>query len=569
MLKKQEMNNLIETMFEDKIKELTKEEQEIEIIKFREGLAPDRPSFIVNQENVVRKLKESFKSLYLKSLNMESWMLVSNYGNGKSHILNTIKSHLEPISENIIISIYAKAQNPFQPIQQILKSINREVIRREVSKYVKGIQGENQDKDIQIDNIMTTWSISKDLANLLWYMTNGDFEQNIKSLDILTQQDNSKQILQELNINSKLNIEDTVNNFFYILIDCLKQDGLYIIFLIEEFENVFKWKKREKIIFYEQLKELLNNGTKLGNIFFMLVATNIFNDEIEEKKNKSYEINDIDQAVYDRLKAKTLTLKSIQKSDEAIELIKKIKARYELFYNCKIDDTKVMKQLPSRLKDINYRSYIQSIALIMDDMVNGTLNENINSNITFEEQVQILGDNDKKIEIIQKELKNEINEVVSGDSSNAVKKKFISAITKLLEYNNYRIISVKVKPGYIVAKPKNKKNSRLFYVTYSSIINSSSIYKKIQTCMDISYEEKCDSNNIYFLYCKSSVSERFSKKINEYNPGIIKTIPFEDDDLVRILLLLDETNNIDNAKKRDIAIEFGKIMKLELEEKNE
>lgn len=569
MLKKQEIDNLIETMFDDKIKELTKDEREIEIMKFKEGLAPDKPSFVVNQEDVVKKLKESFKNLYLKSLNMESWMLVSNYGNGKSHILNTIKSYLEPINENIIISVYAKAQNPFELIQQILKSINRELIRRNISKYIKNIQGEIEDKDRQINNIMTIGPISKDLANLLWYMTNGDFEQKIKSIDILTKQDNSKQIIKELNINPKLNIENEVNDFFYILIDCLKQEGIYIIFLIEEFENVFKWKKKERIIFYEQLRELLNNSTKLGNMFLMLVATNIFNDEIEEKKNKAYEINDIDPAVYDRLKAKTLRLNSIQKSDEAVELVKKIKERYDLFYGCNIDDAKVMEQLPSRLKDINYRSYIQSIALIMDDMINGRLTNDINCDITFEEQVKILGDNKKKIDEFQDKLKDEINEVVSEDTSNAIKKKFISAIIKLLEYNNYKINNYKIKPGYIVARPKNKRNSRLFYVTYSSIVSSSSIYKKLQTCIEISNNEKCDKNNIYFLYCKSSVSERFSKKINEYNPAMIKTIALEDDDLVRILLLLDETNEIDDIKKRDIAIEYGNYMKLELEEKNE
>lgn len=565
----EEVNILIEKMFGDKINELNKSEQETEIIKFREGLAPDKPSFVVNQEDVVKKLKGSFKNLYLKSLNMESWVLISNYGNGKSHILNTIKSQLEPIDENIIINIYAKAQNPFQPIQQILKSINRELIRKKIAKYVKKIQGKSEDRDIQINNIMTKWNTSKNLANLLWYMTNGSMEENIKSMDVLTQQDDSKQILKELNVSVKTSIENEVNEFFYILIDCLKHENLFIILLIEEFENVFRWSKKDRIIFYEQLRELLNNSTRLGNIFFMLVATNIFNDEIEEKMNKRYEIEDIDPATYSRLKAKALRLNSVKTSEEAIELVKKIKERYDMFYHCNIDINKVMEQLPSRLKDVNYRSYAQSITLIMDDMLHGVINKDIKSDFTFEEKVEELNKKKKKLNQVQDKVKDEINETTTEDTSNAVKKKFILAISKLLEFNNYKIEDTKIKPGYIVAKPKNKRNARLFYVTYSTILSSSAIYKKLQTCVDIASKEKCDKNNIYFLYCKSSVSERFSKKINEYNPAIIKTISFEDDDLIRILSLLDEDKIIDDNIKEDISSEYGKYMRLELEEKNE
>ena len=374
MLSEEKIKNLISDMFEDKIKNLTKEQQEIEIMKFKEGLAPDRPSFIVNQEDVVQKLKNSFKELYLKSLNMQSWMLVSDYGNGKSHILNTIRSTLEPIKNNIVISSYAKAQSPFSPIQEMLKHINREIIRKNVCKYILQIQGEEANKAIQVNSIMTSLSnpkfnASKELSKLLWYMTNGEMDEQIKALDILTQQDLSKDILKDLDINYSNNIVTKIEGFFYILIECLKKEQIYVIFLIEEFENVFKWKRRDKDIFYEQLKELMNNSTSLGNMFLMLVATNVFNDEIEEKRNKEYEIRGLDPAIYDRLKAKALVLKPINKREEAVNLVDKIKERYELYYNCKINTDIVMKQLPDKLKNTNYRSNIQTITLIMDDIV--------------------------------------------------------------------------------------------------------------------------------------------------------------------------------------------------------
>ncbi|MBY6790530.1 hypothetical protein HYH43_13915 [Clostridium botulinum] len=566
MLEKDSIYSLINEMFEDRIKELTSEEREIEIMKFREGLAPDRPSFVVNQEDVIEKLKNSFKNLYSKSLNMESWMLVSDYGNGKSHILNTIKSNLRVIKNNIVISIYAKAQSPFYPIQEILRHINREIIRKSICRNVLKIQGNNSDKDIQINNIMTELQKSKELSKLLWYVSNGSIEEKIKSLDVLTQQDISKQILKDLDINEK-NILKEIGEFFYILMEYLKKENFYIIVLIEEFENVFKWRKKEKSIFYEQLKEMMNNSTSLGNMFFMLVATNIFNDEIEEKRNKAYEINGIDPAVYDRLKAKSLKLKSIQKDEEAIKLIKKIKERYEIFYKCSIDENEVMEELPARLKNINYRSYIQTITLIMDDIINGKVVKSHNNKLDFNNKVQMLEQKEKNISNERNSIKEEIDSNTNKETSLALKKKFISAISRILEINNYKVKEIKIKAGYIIAKPKNKRNYRLFYVTYSTNINSSFIFKKLQSCESIAINEGCDKNNIYFIYCKSSVSEKINEKIQKYNPAVIKTVSLEDDDLTRILLLVKE--NIDNNEKENIAIEYSKYMNLELGDKNE
>ena len=181
----------------------------------------------------------------------------------------------------------------------------------------------------------------------------------------------------------------------------------------------------------------------------------------------------------------------------------------------------------------------------------------------FEEKIEELKRSEEKVSGAIDDIKEELNSS-NKDSSLAIKKRFISSINILLDINGYRIEGdgIKVKAGYIIAKPRNKRKNRLFLIAYSSSLNSAFIYKKLQSCEKVAANNSCDKNNIYFIYCKSSVSDKVDKKIQEYNPATIRAISLENDDFTRILLLASE--KVDDKEKNNIAMEYGKCMSLEV-----
>lgn len=84
------------SMFSDKFNVLTMKDIGIELKHFSTGTAPERPSFLVNQEELKEKIIEKFCDFFDedKSQGLEIIFLKSNYGNGKSHFIRMIYTFL-------------------------------------------------------------------------------------------------------------------------------------------------------------------------------------------------------------------------------------------------------------------------------------------------------------------------------------------------------------------------------------------------------------------------------------------------------------------------------------------
>lgn len=102
-MKKKISANDCKAMFNDKFSSLTMKELGIELKHFSMGTAPETPSFLVNQDELKKKITEKFCDFFdiNKAQGLEVMFLRSNYGNGKSHFIRTIYTFLSEY-ENVI-----------------------------------------------------------------------------------------------------------------------------------------------------------------------------------------------------------------------------------------------------------------------------------------------------------------------------------------------------------------------------------------------------------------------------------------------------------------------------------
>ncbi|MEJ9371799.1 hypothetical protein, partial [Schinkia azotoformans] len=332
MLTKGELVTWAEKMFNER--ELSQEEQEDEIKKFREGVAPLYPSFIINQDEIVSKIKNSFIELYSKSRVMESYVIVGNPGDGKSHILNIINSYLQNAKNNIVINERTQGfGSKFDMVNLILNKINSPLILKALVSKIQEVSNiDNYSEEyLQTNNIANYFGVSFCLAKLLWKMTFSASElDRIKALNILTARDNSQRTLSDLEIDDFDRKEDILA-FFYIMMGILNEKNIFIIILIEELEHIFKWESKQKLEFYEQLKEFIDNSQRLGNLCILMFSTYVLNDEYSENKFTE-DMYSQDRALYTRLKPKVLKIKRISSKQEVIHLVEKLIERYKKIY---------------------------------------------------------------------------------------------------------------------------------------------------------------------------------------------------------------------------------------------
>lgn len=117
-------------MFNDKFSTLNMKEIGIELKHFSMGTAPENPSFLVNQDDLKKKIVEKFCDFFdeNKSKGLEVIFLKSNYGNGKSHFIRMIYTFLNEY-ENVIARKVSLKQEETDLKKKILESISQKKLK--------------------------------------------------------------------------------------------------------------------------------------------------------------------------------------------------------------------------------------------------------------------------------------------------------------------------------------------------------------------------------------------------------------------------------------------------------
>lgn len=439
-MKKKISANDCKLMFNDRFNLLTMKELGIELKHFSMGTAPETPSFLVNQDDLKKRLIEKFSDFFdvNKTQGLEVIFLRSNYGNGKSHFIRTIYSFLSEY-DNVITKKVSLKQEETDLKKKILESISQKVIKECAVFLINSVEEDalSQEEAAVLLAVEERYSIDARLAKILYEAARSEnFVFQVQAIAIL-----KGNYLPEYLKNFGCRKQDVNSEFYYNVIKLvsiyLSKTDYYLVIVFDEYEHVFSWKsEKHRKSLYEDIKLFTDNIGTFGNLFFVFAESDSVNNKSESSD---------DPAFKSRKANLTYQIADISSEKEVEKLFKMILKRYEKYYEISFatyeNDMLQMVFDDSMVKEkTNYRGYTQAIMRVLDHYRNTPPKTKINR------------DNDniesEKINIIEK------NKFDKWKTATSISKKTMlcELIEKMIDISKESIISKSKKKGEYLTK---------------------------------------------------------------------------------------------------------------------
>lgn len=369
-MKKKISANDCKAMFNDKFSSLTMKELGIELKHFSMGTAPETPSFLVNQDELKKKITEKFCDFFdiNKAQGLEVMFLRSNYGNGKSHFIRTIYTFLSEY-ENVITRRVSLKQEETDLKKKILESISQKVIKECATFLICSAEDDalSEEEAAVLMAVEEKYSIDANLAKLLYEAArSSDVVRQVQAIAIL-----KGNYLSEYLKNFGCKKQELNSEFYYNVIKLvsiyLRKIDYYLVIVFDEYEHVFSWKSEKyRKNLYEDIKLFTDNIGTFGNMFFVFAESDSVDNESESSD---------DPAFKSRKANLTYQIADISSETEVEKLFRMILKRYEKYYdvsfNVYIDEMlQMVYDHPMVREKTNYRGYTQVIMRVLDQFRN-------------------------------------------------------------------------------------------------------------------------------------------------------------------------------------------------------
>lgn len=369
-MKKKISANDCKAMFNDKFSSLTMKELGIELKHFSMGTAPETPSFLVNQDELKKKITEKFCDFFdiNKAQGLEVMFLRSNYGNGKSHFIRTIYTFLSEY-ENVITRRVSLKQEETDLKKKILESISQKVIKECATFLICSAEDDalSEEEAAVLMAVEEKYSIDANLAKLLYEAArSSDVVRQVQAIAIL-----KGNYLSEYLKNFGCKKQELNSEFYYNVIKLvsiyLRKIDYYLVIVFDEYEHVFSWKSEKyRKNLYEDIKLFTDNIGTFGNMFFVFAESDSVDNESESSD---------DPAFKSRKANLTYQIADISSETEVEKLFRMILKRYEKYYdvsfNAYIDEMlQMVYDHPMVREKTNYRGYTQVIMRVLDQLRN-------------------------------------------------------------------------------------------------------------------------------------------------------------------------------------------------------
>ena len=369
-MKKKISANDCKAMFNDKFSSLTMKELGIELKHFSMGTAPETPSFLVNQDELKKKITEKFCDFFdiNKAQGLEVMFLRSNYGNGKSHFIRTIYTFLSEY-ENVITRRVSLKQEETDLKKKILESISQKVIKECATFLICSAEDDalSEEEAAVLMAVEEKYPIDANLAKLLYEAArSSDVVRQVQAIAIL-----KGNYLSEYLKNFGCKKQELNSEFYYNVIKLvsiyLRKIDYYLVIVFDEYEHVFSWKSEKyRKNLYEDIKLFTDNIGTFGNMFFVFAESDSVDNESESSD---------DPAFKSRKANLTYQIADISSETEVEKLFRMILKRYEKYYdvsfNAYIDEMlQMVYDHPMVREKTNYRGYTQVIMRVLDQFRN-------------------------------------------------------------------------------------------------------------------------------------------------------------------------------------------------------
>lgn len=369
-MKKKISVNDCKSMFNDKFNTLTMKELGIELKHFSMGTAPETPSFLVNQDELKKKITEKFCDFFdvNKAQGLEVVFLKSNYGNGKSHFIRTIYTFLSEY-ENVITRRVSLKQEETDLKKKILESISQKVLKECATFLINSVEEDalSEEEAAILMAVEEKYSIDASLAKLLYEAArSNDVALQVQAIAIL-----KGNYLPEYLKNFGCKKQELNSEFYYNVIKLvsiyLKEIDYFLVIVFDEYEHVFSWKSEKyRKNLYEDIKLFTDNLATFGNMFFVFAESESVDNESESSD---------DPAFKSRKANLTYKIADISSEIEVEKLFRMILKRYEKYYEVSFesytDEILQMIYDDSEIREkTNYRAYTQAIMRALDQFRN-------------------------------------------------------------------------------------------------------------------------------------------------------------------------------------------------------
>lgn len=369
-MKKKISVNDCKSMFNDKFNTLTMKELGIELKHFSMGTAPENPSFLVNQDELKKKITEKFCDFFdvNKAQGLEVVFLKSNYGNGKSHFIRTIYTFLNEY-ENVITRRVSLKQEETDLKKKILESISQKVLKECATFLINSVEEDalSEEEAAILMAVEEKYSIDANLAKLLYEAArSNDVALQVQAIAIL-----KGNYLPEYLKNFGCKKQELNSEFYYNVIKLvsiyLKEIDYFLVIVFDEYEHVFSWKSEKyRKNLYEDIKLFTDNLATFGNMFFVFAESDSVDNESESSD---------DPAFKSRKANLTYQIADISSETEVEKLFRMILKRYEKYYEVTFeaytdDILQMIYDDPLIREKTNYRGYTQAIMRVLDQFRN-------------------------------------------------------------------------------------------------------------------------------------------------------------------------------------------------------
>ena len=519
-MKKKISANDCKAMFNDKFSSLTMKELGIELKHFSMGTAPETPSFLVNQDELKKKITEKFCDFFdiNKAQGLEVMFLRSNYGNGKSHFIRTIYTFLSEY-ENVITRRVSLKQEETDLKKKILESISQKVIKECATFLICSAEDDalSEEEAAVLMAVEEKYSIDANLAKLLYEAArSSDVVRQVQAIAIL-----KGNYLSEYLKNFGCKKQELNSEFYYNVIKLvsiyLRKIDYYLVIVFDEYEHVFSWKSEKyRKNLYEDIKLFTDNIGTFGNMFFVFAESDSVDNESESSD---------DPAFKSRKANLTYQIADISSETEVEKLFRMILKRYEKYYdvsfNAYIDEMlQMVYDHPMVREKTNYRGYTQVIMRVLDQFRNKPPktkrvkknNDSNNQNKKMEEAV---------IDSIEKEKFDKWKKATSISK----KTMLCEMLEEMIERSKESVVSKSKKQGEYVTQ-KNQLLKR-YYVISTDNPNKKDFEKRLSNLKNfvsagaanphilypISQEDIAENSNIKTVFYNDSSVENALKMV--------------------------------------------------------
>ena len=369
-MKKNISSNDCRFIFTDKFNMLTMKDIGIELKHFSMGTAPEKPSFLVNQDDLKKKIIEKFSGFFDENMSqgLEVIFLKSNYGNGKSHFIRMIYTFLNEY-ENVIARRVSLKQEETDLKKKILESISQKKLK-ECAEFIVETALEDavkDEKDAVLLSVAEKYNVSAKLSQIIYEAArSNEITKQVQAISIL-KGNYLPSYLKSFDCKSK----DLNNDFYYNVIRLisvyLKETTHYLVVVFDEYEHVFSWQSSEaRKSLYQDIKLFSDHIDTFSNLFFVFAES----DSVE---NRTESMDD--PAFVSRKSNLTYQIADISSEDEVEKLFGMILKRYQKYYSISLEECKegilqsVYEDSSVKTKT-NYRGYTQAIMRALDQFRN-------------------------------------------------------------------------------------------------------------------------------------------------------------------------------------------------------